>query len=90
VIVTALASWFRMPCSAAYSISKHAVNALGEFLAKEATEIKTFCVHPGGVITDMTRDKPDFIQKWMMDTLDLSACTMLKLTNGEYDWLNGR
>jgi NAD(P)-dependent dehydrogenase (short-subunit alcohol dehydrogenase family) len=90
VVVSAMSSWMRLPFSGAYTASKLAVNCLSEFLASENPSVPIFCVHPGGILTDITKDMPETVQKLMVDTVQLPACTILSLTNGSYDWLSGR
>jgi NAD(P)-dependent dehydrogenase (short-subunit alcohol dehydrogenase family) len=90
VVMTSIAAWVKIQFSGAYAASKLAINCLVEFLASENPNIPIFSVHPGGVFTDTTRGMPEHIQKLMIDTAQLPACTVLALTNGEYDWLSGR
>ncbi|KAI9451084.1 NAD-P-binding protein [Russula earlei] len=55
----------------------------------EYPDIKVFAVHPGGVKTDMYADTgADF--DFETNTVGLSAATILYLTSGNADYLNGR
>ncbi|KZT33502.1 NAD(P)-binding protein [Sistotremastrum suecicum HHB10207 ss-3] len=79
----------RRPNASAYSISKHAVGRLNEFIKIEHPKVKSIAVHPGGVKTAMAAIVPQ-IHHLLVDSPQLAAGTMLQLTSGKYDWLSGR
>ncbi|KAF5372487.1 hypothetical protein D9758_005171 [Tetrapyrgos nigripes] len=79
----------RVPWSSAYPLSKHAVNRFVEYVIAEQPNVKAFAMHPGAIITEMSKDY-DAIKPYLVDTLQLPAATLLRLTSGSMDWLNGR
>ena len=89
IIVSSVAAQLRFPNSSDYGLSKHALNRLGEFVFAEHPEVKTITVHPGCIMTEMVEDIPQ-LHQYAIDTTRLPACTMLRLTSGREDWLNGR
>ena len=72
-----------------YAISKHALNRLAEYITLENADVKAFSLHPGGIKTAMGNLVPQ-LAHLLIDTLQLPACTMLRLTSGREDWLSGR
>ncbi|KAI9451094.1 NAD-P-binding protein [Russula earlei] len=89
VILTSAAAQIRIPTASEYCVSKFALNRLAEFVTIEYPDIKVFAVHPGGVKTDMYADTgADF--DFETNTVGLSAATILYLTSGNADYLNGR
>ncbi|KAH8996428.1 NAD-P-binding protein [Lactarius hatsudake] len=91
VVVSSNAAQLRVPHASDYAISKHAVNRLVEFIALEYPKLTVFALHPGAVKTQMAEEAGvvslDFIT---FDTPQLPAATMLYLTSGRVDWLNGK
>ncbi|KAI0055565.1 NAD-P-binding protein [Artomyces pyxidatus] len=78
----------RIPTGSDYGISKHALDRLVEFVTIEYPEVKSFAVHPGSVPTDMALGSGAPVS---FDTKpELSAATVLYLSTGKADWLNGR
>ncbi|KAI0265271.1 NAD-P-binding protein [Gloeopeniophorella convolvens] len=91
VVISAGLAQIRLPRVSDYCISKHAMLRLAEFIALEYPKVKVFSVHPGVILTQMTEDagyKPS--PGFTLDTMELPAATMLYLTAGHMDWLNGR
>ncbi|KAI0034544.1 NAD-P-binding protein [Vararia minispora EC-137] len=93
VAVSSIGAQLRGRFASDYSISKHALNRLVEFIAEvEYPEIKIFSFHPGGVRTELaisTRLEELFGVEFN-DPPELAAAATLCLTSGRYDWLNGR
>ncbi|KAI9467354.1 NAD-P-binding protein [Lactarius psammicola] len=91
VVVSSGAAQLRIPHASDYATSKHAVNRLVEFIALEYPKLTAFTLHPGTVKTQMTGEAgiepPDDL---IFDTPQLPAATMLYLTSGRIDWLNGK
>ncbi|KAI0258584.1 NAD-P-binding protein [Gloeopeniophorella convolvens] len=91
VVISAGLAQIRLPRGSDYCISKHAMIRLAEFIALEYPKVKIFSVHPGVILTQLAKDagiKPS--PGITLDTLELPAATMLYLTAGHMDWLNGR
>jgi len=89
VIVSSAMAQMRMPFSSAYATSKHALNRLAEFIVLEYPEVKVFSIHPGIIMTDMAK-VTGFPVEYVVDTLQLPASTILRLTSGKDDYLSGR
>ncbi|TFK61126.1 NAD-P-binding protein [Pluteus cervinus] len=89
VIIGSLAGQMRMPFASSYVTSKHAVNRLNEYIAIENPDVKAFSVNPGAIDTEMAKNNPE-AASWLIDTLQLPAATLLRLTSGREDWLNGK
>ncbi|KAI0263482.1 NAD-P-binding protein [Gloeopeniophorella convolvens] len=89
VIVTSAAAQYRVPLASAYCTSKHAVDRFAEFVAIEYPEIKSFCMHPGVVDTELLAESssPGFPAE---DSVALPAVTILYLTSGKADYLSSR
>ncbi|KAI0315407.1 NAD-P-binding protein [Amylostereum chailletii] len=93
VVTTAIAAQLRVPGASDYSIMKHALNRLVEYIDLEFPEVKAFALHPGVVRTQLV-DEHDFgpfdVSKSEWDTPALSAATTIYLSAGGADWLSGR
>ncbi|KAI9467355.1 NAD-P-binding protein [Lactarius psammicola] len=91
VVISSGAAQYRIPHSSDYAISKHAIGRLVEFIALEYPKLTVFALHPGSIRTQMTDEAGiDFPDDFPFDTLQLPAATMLYLTSGRLDWLNGK
>jgi 3-oxoacyl-[acyl-carrier protein] reductase len=66
----------------AYGVSKHALNALGEYIQRENQElgIRVDTVCPGMVITEMTQDLPNLDQSKCLMPQDIADLTLWLLT----------
>ncbi|KAH9060069.1 NAD-P-binding protein [Lactarius vividus] len=91
VVISSNAAQLRLPHASDYATSKHAINRLVEFIALEYPKLTVFALHPGAIRTQMAEEAgvvfPDDL---IFDTLQLPAATMLYLTSGRVDWLNGK
>ncbi|KAH9062282.1 NAD-P-binding protein [Lactarius vividus] len=91
VAISSVVAQLRVPHISDYGTSKHALNRLVEFIALEYPKLTVFSLHPGIIETQLTKEAgvpfPDDIP---YDTLQLPAATMLYLTSGRVDWLNGK
>ncbi|KAH9167043.1 NAD-P-binding protein [Lactarius sanguifluus] len=91
VVVSSNAAQLRLPHASDYAISKHAINRLVEFIALEYPKLTVFALHPGAIRTQMAEEAGvEYPDDLIFDTLQLPAATMLHLTSGRVDWLNGK
>ncbi|KAH9173309.1 NAD-P-binding protein [Lactarius sanguifluus] len=91
VVISSNAAQLRIPHASDYATSKHALNRLVEFIALEYPKLTVFSLHPGVIKTQMTQEAGvEYPDDFPLDTLQLPAATMLYLTSGRVDWLNGK
>ncbi|KAI0064174.1 NAD-P-binding protein [Artomyces pyxidatus] len=90
VVISSAAAQIRLPTASDYSVSKHAVDRLVEFVPIEYPGVKAFALHPGNVDTQLTRDAFENPAIAFDDNPALAASTVLYLTGGKADWLSGR
>ncbi|KAH9000554.1 NAD-P-binding protein [Lactarius hatsudake] len=91
VVVSSNAAQLRLPHTSDYAISKHATNRLVEFIALEYPKLTVLALHPGSIRTQMAEEADvEYPDDLIFDTLQLPAATMLYLTSGRVDWLNGK
>ncbi|KAH9042871.1 NAD-P-binding protein [Lactarius hengduanensis] len=91
VVISSGSAQHRIPHTSDYATSKHALNRLVEFIALEYPKLTVFSLHPGSIKTQMTEEAGvPFPDDFPFDTLQLPAATMLYLTSGRVDWLNGK
>jgi NAD(P)-dependent dehydrogenase (short-subunit alcohol dehydrogenase family) len=91
VVVSSTLAQLRYLHASDYATSKHALNRLVEFIALEYPTLTVFSLHPGLVRTQMSEEGNDgSLDNMVMDTVQLPAATMLYLTSGRIDWLNGK
>jgi len=76
----------------AYQTTKFAILRFTEFLNAEyfGEGLLAYAIHPGGVKTRMGLRLPAQIQLTLNDTPELSAYTIVFLTQQKRDWLAGR
>ncbi|KAH8917013.1 short-chain dehydrogenase/reductase-like protein SDR [Atractiella rhizophila] len=90
ICVGSLAAQNRWIGRSAYQTSKHALNRFIEFFPLEyGDDVKAIVLHPGAIKTGLAAANPA-IQAFLIDTLELAAGTIIRLTSGKHDWLNGR
>ena len=59
--------------------------------SEEYPKLKSFSIHPGGIKTQLTEGASDGIPDDVIwDSVQLPTATMLYLTSGQLDWLNGK
>jgi len=91
VVVSSSFAQLRFSGASDYVTSKHAVNRLVELIALEYPKLTVFAMHPGVVKTELAEESVDgFPDDFVFDTVQLPAATMLYLTSGRVDWLNGK
>ncbi|KAI9467357.1 NAD-P-binding protein [Lactarius psammicola] len=91
VVISSNAAQLRFPHASDYATSKHAINRLVEFIALEYPKLAVFALHPGSIRTQMAEEGGvEYPDDLTFDTLQLPAATMLYLTSGRLDWLNGK
>ncbi|KAI0265875.1 NAD-P-binding protein [Gloeopeniophorella convolvens] len=89
VVVPSGAAQRRLPHGSDYCVAKYAVGRLVEFIAIEYPQVTAFAMHPGCLRTKAQEDAAVFLPI-PFDKIELPAATMLYLTSGSVDWLNGR
>ncbi|TFK65493.1 NAD-P-binding protein [Pluteus cervinus] len=89
IIIGSIGGQMRRPFASSYATSKHTVNRLNEYIAIENPDVKAFSVHPGAILTELAKNVPE-VSSLLIDTLQLPAATLLRLTSGREDWLNGK
>ncbi|KAH9071549.1 NAD-P-binding protein [Lactarius deliciosus] len=91
VVISSNAAQLRIPHASDSSTSKHALNRLVEIIALEYPKLTVFALHPGVIKTQMTQEAGvEYPDDFPLDTLQLPAATVLYLTSGRIDWLNGK
>ncbi|KIO16139.1 hypothetical protein M407DRAFT_240435 [Tulasnella calospora MUT 4182] len=95
IVLSSSLAQTRVPGESAYNIAKHAVNRLAEWIDIEYKKdgIKAFAIHPGAVLTDVSRELQETTFKGIpifTQSPKLFAWTAVRLTSGSEDWLSGR
>ncbi|KAI0313045.1 NAD-P-binding protein [Amylostereum chailletii] len=93
VAISARTAQLRVSGASDYSIMKHALNRLVEYIDLEFPDVKVFALHPGIVSTRLVNEHdfgPFDLNKWEWDTPTLCAATTVYLSAGGADWLSGR
>ncbi|KAH9030653.1 NAD-P-binding protein [Lactarius pseudohatsudake] len=91
VVTSSSVAQLRLPHASDYAISKQAINRLVEFIALEYPKLTVFSLHPGVIKTQLSEESGVvFPDDFPYDTPQLPAATMLYLTSGQVDWLNGK
>ncbi|KAF8516261.1 hypothetical protein JB92DRAFT_2911155, partial [Gautieria morchelliformis] len=82
VMISSRAAQVRVPSASHYCVSKHAIGRFNEFIAIEHPNVKTFALHPGAIITDMSREVLSTRDSATLDSIRLPAATLMRLTSG--------
>ncbi|KAJ3855990.1 NAD-P-binding protein [Lentinula lateritia] len=92
VAITSTASQVNAQFASAYAVSKTALNRFVEYVAIEHPTVKSFSMHPGTIKTDSVITAIPYWERIAIDTLQLPAATVLRLTDGSgrFDWLSGK
>lgn len=76
----------------AYRTTKLAMLRHTETIAAEYGDqgLLAYCIHPGGILTELGKCSPEEMHHQLTDTPDLPADTVVWLTQERRDWLAGR
>jgi NAD(P)-dependent dehydrogenase (short-subunit alcohol dehydrogenase family) len=85
--ITSAAGISVMPTTAAYALSKLTQIQIQRFVAAENPNVVAVSLHPGTVLTSIT--KPAFV-KFSKDTMELAGGVSVWLASGDKIWMNGR
>ncbi|KAI5364501.1 Putative short-chain dehydrogenase/reductase SDR, NAD(P)-binding domain superfamily [Septoria linicola] len=90
--VSSIGAHFIMPGASGYQSGKLALLRLGEFLNADYKEhdLLSLSVHPGSIPTELAKQMPEEVHKFLIDAPELAADTMIWLTAERRDWLRGR
>jgi NAD(P)-dependent dehydrogenase (short-subunit alcohol dehydrogenase family) len=80
------------PGASGYQVTKFALLRFTEFTMADHGDqgILAYCVHPGGVLTDMGQKMPKETHVLLGDKAEVAADTMCFLTTERREWLAGR
>lgn len=81
-----------VPGASAYQVSKFALCRFTEFLDAEYAEqgLVAIAMNPGGVKTQLALEMPGYMMDFLVDTVELSADTIVWLARERREWLRGR
>jgi NAD(P)-dependent dehydrogenase (short-subunit alcohol dehydrogenase family) len=85
--ITSAAGITVFPTIASYALSKLSQIQIQRFVAAENPNVTAVSLHPGAVLTAIT--KPAFL-KFSKDSMALAGGTAVWLASGEKAWMNGR
>lgn len=90
---TSIGAHILLDGASAYQTAKLAVVRFTEFIMHEYAKqgILCYCIHPGGVATDMAKYMTEeFVKTRLNDTVELPADSLVFLTQARREWLAGR
>ena len=92
VNMNSMGAFVTRPGASAYQTTKLAMLRLTEFTFAEygAKGILAFAIHPGAVPTELAFGMPADTRANLVDSPELSADTIVRLTQERQEWLNGR
>ncbi|KZT53704.1 NAD(P)-binding protein [Calocera cornea HHB12733] len=92
IFVSSMGAQGRRVGASAYQSGKHAINRIAEFAAMETADddVKVFSIHPGGVMTDLSKVAAKELAAVLIDDVQLPAWAMVRLVQGRDDYLSGR
>lgn len=73
-----------------YRTSKLAVLRWTEFLNSDYDDLLAYCVHPGGIMTELAGNMPEETHSALTDDPDIAGDTIVWLASERRDWLGGR
>lgn len=90
--LTSIGATILLPGASAYQTAKLALLRFMEFVNTEYGDkgIVAYCVHPGGVDTEMGRSMPENMHAFLIDTPELAGDTIVWLASERREWLRGR
>ena len=90
--LTSIGATILLPGASAYQTAKLALLRFMEFVNTEYGDkgIVAYCVHPGGVDTEMGRSMPENMHAFLTDTPELAGDTIVWLASERREWLRGR
>jgi len=92
IFVSSMGAQGRRPGASAYQTGKHAINRIAEFAALETADdgVKVFSIHPGGVMTELSKAAAKELAQVLIDDVQVPAWAMVRLVQGKEDYLSGR
>ena len=92
VNMNSMGAFVTRPGASAYQTTKLAMLRLTEFTVAEyaAKGILAFAIHPGAVPTELAFGMPADTRANLVDSPELSADSIVRLTQDRQEWLNGR
>ncbi|KAK4992702.1 hypothetical protein LTR66_006213 [Elasticomyces elasticus] len=92
VNVSSIGAHVLVPGASGYQTTKLALLRFTEFVDCEYKDqgLLTYCIHPGGVATELANNMPKEMHHVLVDTPQLSADSIVWLTKEKRDWLAGR
>ena len=80
------------PGGSGYQVTKFALLRFTEYIMVDHGDkgILAYCVHPGGVPTEVALSMPKAFHAMLTDRPELAADTMVFLTKERREWLAGR
>jgi len=90
--LTSIGATLLSPGASAYQTAKLALLQFMEFVNTEYGDkgIVAYCVHPGGVGTEMGRSMPENMHALLIDTPELAGDTIVWLVSERREWLRCR
>ena len=88
--LTSFGAHFVVPGGSGYFTNKLAILRFGEFVSLENPETVVYSVHPGTILTEMSKSIGEENLHLLTDTPRLAADTIVFLSAERQDWLNGR
>jgi len=91
--VSSAGSKITRPGMSAYQPTKTAINRFTDFLDvehRESHNLRTFSVHPGGVMTKLAENMPAYTHHILSDTPELMGGFAVWLGSGQADFVSGR
>ncbi|KAK5011415.1 hypothetical protein LTR28_003336 [Elasticomyces elasticus] len=91
VNVSSIGAHVLVPGASGYQTTKLALLRFTEFVDCEYKDqgLLTYCIHPGGVATELANNMPKEMHHVLVDTPQLSADSIVWLTKEKRDWLAG-
>ncbi|KAF2091491.1 NAD-P-binding protein [Saccharata proteae CBS 121410] len=92
VNLSSVGAHFLFPGASAYQSTKLALLRFTEFVAADYKDegVCAYCIHPGGVETELALGMPEGMHHVLIDEVALAADTLCWLAQEKREWLNGR